>query len=126
LVRIGVFSRVGVVTLSNGELPRSAGASGIIALPGSRSRDIDDMHIIYAHHVDGAAAVSRKVRKTLNIDAAKLKRAKQYLGLDTETEVIDHLLDQVEYERQLNELLAEASPSWKSFRSPLARRRRRR
>ena len=31
--------------------------------------------------------MSRKVRKTLNIDAAKLKRAKQYLGLDTETAV---------------------------------------
>ena len=33
--------------------------------------------------------MGRRVRKTLNIDAAKLTRAKKYLGLDTETEVID-------------------------------------
>ncbi len=66
--------------------------------------------------------MSRKVRKTLNIDAGKLRRAKEYLELDTETEVIDHLLDRVEYERSLDELLVDASLSWKGFRSPLARR----
>jgi ribosomal protein L12E/L44/L45/RPP1/RPP2 len=55
------------------------------------------------------------VRKTLNIDAAKLKRAKAYLGMDTETEVIDLLLDRVEYERELDELLRKSSPSWESF-----------
>lgn len=68
--------------------------------------------------------MSRKVRKTLNIDAQKLRRAKEYLGVDTETEVIDRLLDQVEYERQLHELVAEAAPTWKSFRAPLTRRAR--
>jgi hypothetical protein len=62
------------------------------------------------------------VRKTLNIDAAKLKRAQDYLGLDTETEVIDHLLDAVEYERKLNQLASSASPSWQDFRSPITRR----
>ncbi len=67
--------------------------------------------------------MSPKVRKTLNIDAAKLRRAKEYLGLDTETAVIDHLLDRVEYERELDAVLAQASASWKRFRSPLAERR---
>ena len=69
--------------------------------------------------------MGRKVRKTLNIDAAKLKRAKEYLGLDTETDVIDHLLDRVEYEREFDDVLRNASPSWKSFRTPLAKRGRR-
>ncbi len=66
--------------------------------------------------------LGRKVRKTLNIDAAKLRRAKEYLGLDTETDVIDQLLERVDYERQLDEFLATASPSWRRFRSPLVRR----
>ncbi len=66
--------------------------------------------------------MSRKVRKTLNIDADKLRRAKEYLGLDTETEVIDHLLNRVEYERRLDDLVAKASSSWRRFRSPLVRR----
>ncbi|NIM50603.1 MAG: hypothetical protein GTN62_09765 [Gemmatimonadales bacterium] len=70
--------------------------------------------------------MGRRVRKTLNIDSEKLKRVKEYLGLDTETEVIDRLLDEVEYERQLNEILRSASPEWKTFRSPLVRRPRRR
>jgi hypothetical protein len=65
------------------------------------------------------------VRKTLNIDAEKLKRAQQYLGLDTETEVIDRLLDDCEFERQLAELNREFAPHLKHFRSPLLPRRRR-
>lgn len=66
--------------------------------------------------------MGRKVRKTLNIDAEKLKRAREYLGLDTETEVIDRLLDDCTFEQELLQLLREASPSWKTFRSPLTRR----
>ncbi len=87
-----------------------------------RSRDADNMHMLYACCHAGGKTVSRKVRKTLNIDAAKLKRAQDYLGLDTETEVIDHLLDAVEYERKLNQLASSASPSWQDFRSPITRR----
>jgi hypothetical protein len=68
--------------------------------------------------------VGRKVRKTLNIDAEKLKRARAYLDLDTETEVIDRLLDDCEFERQLAELKREFAPHLKNFRSPLAPRRR--
>lgn len=70
--------------------------------------------------------MGRKVRKTLNIDAEKLKRARQYLDLDTETEVIDQLLDDCEFERQLAELHREFAPHLKDFRSPLVPRRRRR
>lgn len=72
--------------------------------------------------------MGRKVRKTLNIDAEKLKRAQEYLGLDTETEVIDRLLGECAFEGELMELLREASPTFKTFRSPLTRRppRRRR
>ena len=66
--------------------------------------------------------VGRKVRKTLNIDAAKLKRVQKYLHLETETDVIDRLLDAYDYERELNRILANASPTRKTFRSPLARR----
>jgi hypothetical protein len=66
--------------------------------------------------------MGRKVRKTLNIDAEKLKRAREYLGLDTETEAIDRLLDDCEFERELLQLLREASPSFKTFRSPLTSR----
>jgi len=66
--------------------------------------------------------MGRKVRKTLNIDAEKLKRAREYLGVDTETEVIDQLLDDCEFERELLQLLREAPPSFKTFRSPLTRR----
>jgi hypothetical protein len=69
--------------------------------------------------------MGRKVRKTLNIDAAKLKRAREFLGLDTETEVIDRLLDDCEFERELLALLKEAPPSFRTFRSPLVRRRQR-
>ena len=70
--------------------------------------------------------MGRKVRKTLNIDAVKLKRAQQYLGLDTETEVIDRLLDDCEFERELDALNREFAPHLKNFRSPLVPRRRRR
>ncbi len=69
--------------------------------------------------------MGRKVRKTLNIDAEKLKRAQQYLGLDTETEVIDQLLDDCEFERKLDALNREFAPHLKDFRSPLVPRRRR-
>lgn len=69
--------------------------------------------------------MGRKVRKTLNIDGEKLKRVQRYLGLDTETEVIDHMLDDYEFERELKDLLRSASPAWKTFRSPLVVRQRR-
>ncbi len=65
--------------------------------------------------------VGRKVRKTLNIDAEKLKRAQEYLGLDTETEAIDRLLDDCEFERELDALNREFAPHFKDFRSPLVR-----
>lgn len=70
-------------------------------------------------------AMGRKVRKTLNIDGEKLKRVQRYLGLDTETEVIDRMLDDYEFERELEDLLRSASPAWKTFQSPLVARRRR-
>ena len=66
--------------------------------------------------------MGRKVRKTLNIDPEKLKQAREYLRLDTDTEVIDQLLDDCTFERELLQLLREASPSWKTFRSPLTSR----
>jgi len=66
--------------------------------------------------------MGRKVRKTLNIDAEKLKRAREYLGADTATEAIDRLLDDCEFERELLQLLREAPPSFKTFRSPLTSR----
>ena len=66
-----------------------------------------------------------KVRKTLNIDAEKLKRVQAWLELDTETEVIDRMLDDFEFERKLGAVLKAASPEWKTFRSPLVRRPRR-
>ena len=70
--------------------------------------------------------MGRKVRKTLNIDAEKLKKAREYLGLDTETEVIDRLLDDCEFERKLAELNREFAPVLRNFRSPLVPRRPRR
>jgi hypothetical protein len=63
------------------------------------------------------------MRKTLNIDPDKLRRVKKHLGLATDTEVIDRLLDDADWERELAETLATASPSWKRFRTPLARSR---
>lgn len=68
--------------------------------------------------------MARRVKKTLNIDAEKLKRVQEYLGLDTETDVIDRVLDDYEFERELAELLKSASPTWKTFRSPLRGERR--
>jgi hypothetical protein len=67
--------------------------------------------------------VGRKVRKNLNIDPEMLKRARRSLGLDTETEMIDRLLDDGEFERQLAELHRVFAPHLKDFRSPLVRRR---
>ena len=58
-------------------------------------------------------------RKTLNIDAEKLQQAREYLKLDTETEVIDRLLDDLVWERRLLEVLRSAPKSFKTFRSPL-------
>ncbi len=69
--------------------------------------------------------MGRKVRKTLNIDAEKLKRAREYLKLDTETEVIDRLLNDCDFERELDALNREFAPYLKDFRSPLVRPRRR-
>ena len=66
--------------------------------------------------------MGRKVRKTLNIDAAKLKRVQRYLGLETEPEAIDQMLDDFDFDRELAEGLRHASPGWKSFRSPLTSR----
>ncbi|HEV2670635.1 MAG TPA: hypothetical protein VGU74_06050 [Gemmatimonadales bacterium] len=66
--------------------------------------------------------MGRKVRKTLNIDAEKLKRAREYLELDTETEVIDRLLDDCEFERELEALNREFRPFLRTFRSPLVTR----
>jgi len=63
--------------------------------------------------------MGRKVRKTLNIDAAKLEQAREYLELDAETEVIDRLLDDLVWERRLLEVLRSAPKSFKTFRSPL-------
>lgn len=64
--------------------------------------------------------MGRKVRKTLNIDAAKLKRVREYLGLDTETEVIDRMLEDYDFERELSRLLKRAPRSLRTLRSPLA------
>jgi hypothetical protein len=66
--------------------------------------------------------MGRKVRKTLNIDPEKLKRAREYLGLDTETEVIDRLLDDCTFEQELDALNREYAHVLKNFRSPLTRR----
>jgi len=63
--------------------------------------------------------MGRKVRKTLNIDAEKLKQAREYLRLDTETEVIDRLLEDLVWERRLLEVLRSAPKSFKTFQSPL-------
>lgn len=64
--------------------------------------------------------MGRKVRKTLNIDAAKLKRVQAYLELDTETEVIDRMLEDYDFERELSRLLKRAPRSLRTLRSPLA------
>ncbi|MGE5802881.1 MAG: hypothetical protein ACM358_11555 [Gemmatimonadota bacterium] len=66
--------------------------------------------------------MGRKVRKTLNIDAEKLKRAQEYLGVETETEAIDRLLDGCDFERELDALNREFAPYMRNFRSPLTRR----
>ena len=71
------------------------------------------------HTILGTPPMGRKVRKTLNIDAAKLEQAREYLRLDTETEVIDRLLDDLVWERRLLEVLRSAPKSFKTFRSPL-------
>lgn len=70
--------------------------------------------------------MGRRVRKTLNIDVEKLRRVKDYLGAATETEAIDRLLEDCDFERELAELIERASPSWKQFRTPLSRTRTRR
>ncbi len=69
--------------------------------------------------------MGRKVRKTLNIDGAKLKRVQRYLGVDTETEVIDRMLDAYDFERGLNELLGSGRDAFRDYRSPLVRGPRR-
>ena len=66
--------------------------------------------------------MGRKVRKTLNIDAEKLKKAREYLGLDTETEIIDRRLDDCTFEQELYALNREYAHILKTFQSPLTRR----
>ena len=66
--------------------------------------------------------MGRRVRKTLNIDATKLKRVQAYLGLDTETEVIDRMLNDYDFERELARLLKRAPRSLRTLRSPLMSR----
>src|SRR2546426_378601 len=68
----------------------------------------------------GCGGMDYRGRKTLNIDAEKLQQAREYLKLDTETEVIDRLLDDLVWERRLLEVLRSAPKSFKTFRSPLA------
>ena len=70
--------------------------------------------------------MGRKVRKTLNIDAEKLKRAQRYLGAATETETIDRLLDGANFEEELLDVLKTAPKSFRTFRSPLTRKSPRR
>ncbi len=68
--------------------------------------------------------MGRKVRKTLNIDATKLKRVQRFLGVDTETEAIDRMLEDYDFERGLIELLESGRKAFRGYRSPLARRPR--
>ena len=68
--------------------------------------------------------MGRKVRKTLNIDAEKLRQAREYLQLETDTDVIDRLLDDCVFERELDSLQREFAPVLKRFRSRLARQHR--
>ena len=70
--------------------------------------------------------MGRKVRKTLNIDPEKLRQAREYLRVDTDTEVIDRLLEDCVFERDLAALQREFAPVLKRWRSRLVRQRRRR
>jgi len=70
--------------------------------------------------------MGRKVRKTLNIDPEKLRQAREYLRVDTDTEVIDRLLEGCVFERDLAALQREFAPVLKRWRSRLVRQRRRR
>ena len=69
--------------------------------------------------------MGKKVRKTLNIDATKLKRVQRFLGVDTETEAIDRMLEDYDFERSLTELLESGRDVFRGYRSPLVRRPRR-
>src|SRR5436189_6252434 len=73
------------------------------------------MHIVGTRYL-GTPLMGRKVRKTLNIDAEKLRQAREYLELDTETEVIDRLLDDLVWERRLLEVLRSAPKSHETSR----------
>ncbi len=68
--------------------------------------------------------MGRKVRKTLNIDATKLKRVQRFLGVDTETETIDRMLEDYDFERSLTVLLESGCDAFRGYRSPLVRRPR--
>ena len=70
--------------------------------------------------------MGRKVRKTLNIDPEKLRQAREYLRVDTDTEVIDRLLEDCVFERDLAALQREFAPVLKRWRSRLVRQQRRR
>ena len=68
--------------------------------------------------------MGRKVRKTLNIDPEKLRQAREYLRVDTDTEVIDRLLEDCVFERDLAALQREFAPVLKRWRSRLVRQQR--
>ena len=68
--------------------------------------------------------MGRKVRKTLNIDATKLKRVQRFLGVDTETEAIDRMLEDYDFERRLTDLLESGRDAFRGYGSPLVRRPR--
>lgn len=84
---------------------------------------IIQMPYAYCMHTNfQGTLMGHRVRKTLNIDADKLKRVKEYLGLETDTEVVDRVLDDYDFERRLIELFRSAPASFKAFRSPLTSR----
>src|SRR2546423_14122115 len=64
-----------------------------------------------------------KVQKTFNIDPEKLRQAREYLRVDTDTEVIDRLLEDCVFERDLAALQREFAPVLKRWRSRLRRQR---
>ena len=68
--------------------------------------------------------MTRKVRKTLNIDASKLKRVQRYLGAETETDAIEQMLEAFDFERALAEVLESGKNAFRDYRSPLVRRSR--
>jgi len=68
--------------------------------------------------------MTRRVRKTLNIDAGKLKRVQRYLGAETETDAIERMLEAFDFERALAEVLESGKNAFQNYRSPLVQRSR--